>query len=72
MDLAIEVTGESESSWDEGSWDFIEASHRRTDARHRVVAMDFGCKHNILRCRQTPAAMSPWCRRTPAPTPSWR
>jgi len=50
MDLAIEVTGESESSWDEGSWDFIEASHRRTDARHRVVAMDFGCKHNILRC----------------------
>ena len=50
MDLAIEVTGDSEAGWKEGSWDFIEASHRQTAARHRVVAMDFGCKHNILRC----------------------
>ena len=50
MDLAIEVTGDTQTAWDEGSWDFIEASHRSTEARHRVVAMDFGCKHNILRC----------------------
>ena len=50
MDLAIEVTREAEASWDEGSWDFLSASHNSTDAAHRVVAMDFGCKDNILRC----------------------
>ena len=50
MDLAIEVTREAEASWDEGSWDFLSASHNSSDAAHRVVAMDFGCKDNILRC----------------------
>ena len=50
MDLAIEVTGESAASWIEGSWDFLDARYRAAKPRHRVVAMDFGCKHNILRC----------------------
>ena len=50
MDLAIEVTGDAPAGWDEGSWDFIAASHLDTTARHKVVAMDFGCKQNILRC----------------------
>ena len=50
MDLAIEVTRDAEASWDEGSWDFLSATHLATDAAHRVVAMDFGCKDNILRC----------------------
>ena len=50
MDLAIEVTGDAPAGWDEGSWDFIAASHLETTARHKVVAMDFGCKQNILRC----------------------
>ena len=50
MDLAIEVTGESAAPWIEGSWDFLAARHRAATPRHRVVAMDFGCKHNILRC----------------------
>ena len=50
MDLAIEVTRDAEAAWDEGSWDFLSAAHRSTDAAHRVVAMDFGCKDNILRC----------------------
>ena len=50
MDLAIEVTGDTESRWRQGSWDFATSSHRATTPRHRVVAMDFGCKHNILRC----------------------
>ena len=50
MDLAIEVTRDAEAAWDEGSWDFLSATHRSTDAAHRVVAMDFGCKDNILRC----------------------
>ncbi|MGB2410658.1 MAG: glutamine-hydrolyzing carbamoyl-phosphate synthase small subunit [Candidatus Puniceispirillaceae bacterium] len=50
MDLAIEVTRDAESAWQEGSWDLASSSHRSTAAQHRVVAMDFGCKHNILRC----------------------
>ena len=50
MDLAIEVTRDAEAAWDEGSWDFLSATHLATDAKHRVVAMDFGCKDNILRC----------------------
>ena len=50
MDLAIEVTRDAEAQWDEGSWDFLSATHLATDAAHRVVAMDFGCKDNILRC----------------------
>lgn len=50
MDLAIEVTRDTEAAWDEGSWDFLSATHLATDAAHRVVAMDFGCKDNILRC----------------------
>ena len=50
MDLAIEVTRDAAAAWDEGSWDFLRATHLATDATHRVVAMDFGCKDNILRC----------------------
>ncbi|MEC8105929.1 MAG: glutamine-hydrolyzing carbamoyl-phosphate synthase small subunit [Pseudomonadota bacterium] len=50
MDLAIEVTRDGQAAWDEGSWDFLSATHLDTDAAHRVVAMDFGCKDNILRC----------------------
>ena len=50
MDLAIEVTADAPAGWNEGSWDFIAASHIDTAVRHKVVAMDFGCKQNILRC----------------------
>ena len=50
MDLAIEVTRDAAATWQEGSWDITTSSHRTTTAKHRVVAMDFGCKHNILRC----------------------
>ena len=50
MDLAIEVTRDEQAAWGEGSWDFLSATHLDTDAAHRVVAMDFGCKDNILRC----------------------
>ena len=50
MDLAIEVTRESAAPWIEGSWDFLASQHRPSMPRHRVVAMDFGCKQNILRC----------------------
>jgi len=50
MDLAIEATVDAATSWQEGSWDIATSSHRATGATHRVVAMDFGCKQNILRC----------------------
>jgi len=50
MDLAIEVTRDAETTWQEGSWDIATSKHRTTTPKHRVVAMDFGCKHNILRC----------------------
>jgi len=50
MDLAIEVTRDAETTWQEGSWDIATSTHRTTTPKHRVVAMDFGCKHNILRC----------------------
>ena len=50
MDLAIEVTRDTAASWQEGSWDIATSSHRTGTPKHRVVAMDFGCKHNILRC----------------------
>ncbi|MEX0503628.1 glutamine-hydrolyzing carbamoyl-phosphate synthase small subunit [Alphaproteobacteria bacterium LSUCC0719] len=50
MDLAIEATIDAETSWQEGSWDIATSSHRASAATHRVVAMDFGCKQNILRC----------------------
>ena len=50
MDLAIEVTRDAETTWQEGSWDIATSTHRTTTPKHRVLAMDFGCKHNILRC----------------------
>ena len=50
MDLAIEVTRDEKAKWREGSWDFATASYLAAAPRHHVVAMDFGCKHNILRC----------------------
>ena len=50
MDLAIEATVDAETTWQQGSWDIATSSHRANNAKHRVVAMDFGCKQNILRC----------------------
>jgi carbamoyl-phosphate synthase small subunit len=50
MDLAIDVTGDPDPNWLEGSWDMASASYRAAAAQYKVVAIDFGCKHNILRC----------------------
>jgi carbamoyl-phosphate synthase small subunit len=52
MDLASEVTSAESHAWNEGSWQLDTSSHKTTDAKYNVVAMDFGCKHNILRCLQ--------------------
>jgi carbamoyl-phosphate synthase small subunit len=52
MDLARSVTAPSTVTWDQGSWDYQTTSHRTADKKFKVVAMDFGCKRNILRCLQ--------------------
>ena len=52
MDLAATVTTDAQHAWDEGSWQYEMNQHKQTDAQHKVVAIDFGCKQNILRCLQ--------------------
>jgi carbamoyl-phosphate synthase small subunit len=50
MDLAKEVTCRQTYSWDETPWAWP-AGHGRLGApRYHVVAVDYGAKHNILRC----------------------
>ena len=49
MDLAKSVTSSDIISWDEGSWQYSCSAHQITPTKFNVVAMDFGCKHNILR-----------------------
>jgi len=49
LDLAQEVTCQQQYSWSEGSWQ-LGSGHREVSERpYKVVAYDFGVKHNILR-----------------------
>ena len=50
MDLAKAVTLPDNKSWEQGSWQYASSTHRITPLKFNVVAMDFGCKYNILRC----------------------
>ena len=68
MDLAKEVTTHAAYEWRDGQLDLDRNAFVQAEAKHHVVAYDFGVKHNILRmlaergCRvtvvpaQTPAA----------------
>ncbi|HSR71386.1 MAG TPA: glutamine-hydrolyzing carbamoyl-phosphate synthase small subunit [Kiloniellales bacterium] len=68
MDLAAEVTCAQGYAWDETPWQLGRGYGRLAEARHHVVAIDYGAKRNILRslaglgCRvsvvpaETPAA----------------
>jgi carbamoyl-phosphate synthase small subunit len=49
MDLAKEVTCRQTYEWDETVWDREFGYGRQRDPRHRVVAIDYGAKRNILR-----------------------
>ncbi len=50
MDLAAEVTTRQTYSWDQTGWS-IEGGYGSLDqAKHHVVAVDYGAKRNILRC----------------------
>ena len=50
LDLAKEVTCAQSYKWDEMLWAWPEGYKKRTDPGHRVVAIDYGAKRNILRC----------------------
>jgi carbamoyl-phosphate synthase small subunit len=49
LDLARVVTTNRIYQWEQGSWDLDSGSFRECDARHHIVAYDFGVKRNILR-----------------------
>jgi len=50
LDLAREVTCAQSYRWDETRWAWPKGYGRRTKPGHKVVALDYGAKRNILRC----------------------
>ena len=53
MDLASKVSTKYVYSWDSGVFELSANSFPAADARtarHKVIAVDYGCKQNILRC----------------------
>jgi len=50
QDLAKEVTCKAPYEWTEGTWTIEDGYDKEPSQRFHVVAMDFGAKHNILRC----------------------
>ncbi|PID37480.1 MAG: carbamoyl phosphate synthase small subunit [Rhodobacterales bacterium] len=50
LDLAREVTCAQSYKWDEMRWAWPDGYPKQTAPRHKVVAVDFGAKRNILRC----------------------
>ena len=50
MDLAKGVTCAQSYRWDEMRWAWPEGYTRQSNAKHKVVAVDYGAKRNILRC----------------------
>jgi carbamoyl-phosphate synthase small subunit len=50
MDLAKDVSCTQSYSWDQGLWARGKGYAQQTAPRFHVVAVDFGAKHNILRC----------------------
>ncbi|MBT2129785.1 glutamine-hydrolyzing carbamoyl-phosphate synthase small subunit [Aliiroseovarius lamellibrachiae] len=50
LDLAKEVTCAQSYNWNEMRWAWPDGYPTQTAPRHKVVALDFGAKRNILRC----------------------
>ena len=50
LDLAKDVTCAQSYRWDEMRWAWPEGYARQEAPRHKVVAIDYGAKRNILRC----------------------
>ena len=49
LDLAKEVTCKQSYHWDELRWDWSKGYAARTVKQHKVIAIDYGAKRNILR-----------------------
>jgi len=49
MDLAKEVTTQEPYSWSQAQWSLKDGYQQKTDGQFKVIAYDFGVKHNILR-----------------------
>ncbi|KPN63486.1 carbamoyl-phosphate synthase small subunit [Aliiroseovarius crassostreae] len=50
LDLAKDVTCAQSYKWDEMRWAWPDGFPKQENPRHKVVALDFGAKRNILRC----------------------
>jgi carbamoyl-phosphate synthase small subunit len=50
MDLAKDVTCAQSYRWDEMRWAWPDGYSRQEAPKHKVVALDYGAKRNILRC----------------------
>ena len=53
MDLAKEVTCPKPYLWNDSAWSIKNKPHMEIRHMPHVVALDFGAKHNILRCLET-------------------
>ena len=49
LDLVPLVSGSQRFEWDETPWELGRGFGHRMDAKHHVVAIDYGVKRNILR-----------------------
>ncbi|WP_299507071.1 glutamine-hydrolyzing carbamoyl-phosphate synthase small subunit [uncultured Roseobacter sp.] len=50
LDLARDVTCAQSYHWNEMRWAWPDGYTPQTDPKHKVVAIDYGAKRNILRC----------------------
>lgn len=50
MDLAKQVSTRQTYGWDEAEWAWGKGYATQTAPKHKVVAVDYGAKRNILRC----------------------
>jgi len=50
LDLAKDVTCAQSYRWDEMRWAWPDGYPRQSAPKHKVVAIDYGAKRNILRC----------------------
>ncbi|WP_138935644.1 glutamine-hydrolyzing carbamoyl-phosphate synthase small subunit [Roseovarius arcticus] len=50
LDLAKDVTCAQSYRWDEMRWAWPDGYPQQTNPKHKVVAIDYGAKRNILRC----------------------
>ena len=51
MDLAKSVTRAQQEGWQQGLWTMAsEAYDDNASGEINIIALDYGCKHNILRC----------------------